>query len=187
MFRLCGLGLPLAVLPSDFGHEEIAGIGDLEHRGRLLYIFAFMFFDMPEAGDDREDRGVVRILAIGSITVFHLVFLAIRESGAFVFCATKPSFCSAIGFTIAHLVEVGNSIAREAFLFPFPEIGIFIFPCVVFVVIEHFRVSTTCTIAVIGMGVAVELLVHGAAVELLRGDVVRIEGGEPVGEAVAII
>ena len=72
----------------------------------------------------------------------------------------------------------------EVFLSLVTEIGIFIDTFIFVVVIEHGSRAGSIGSAIIGMGVAIELLVHGAAVEFLRGDVVRIEGGEPVGEAV---
>ena len=84
--------MPLAVLPSDFGHEEIAGIGDLEDRGRLFNIIAFVFFHMPEAGDDRENRGVVLIVTVIIIAVFKLVFLAVREGRAIRGVGAEPRF-----------------------------------------------------------------------------------------------
>ena len=85
--------MPLAFFPSDFGHEEVAGIGNLENRGVVFgAAAAFVLFDVPEAGNNREEGGIIGILAVERIAVFELVFLAVRKRRAIRRIGSEPRF-----------------------------------------------------------------------------------------------
>ena len=91
MLRLCRLGLPLAFFPSDFRHEEVASIGNLENRGVVFgTAAAFVLLDVPEAGDDWEEGGIIRIVAVERIAIFELVFLAVRKRRAIRGVGSEP-------------------------------------------------------------------------------------------------